>query len=258
MGFSIPIRVLYLYPQIIYLRLIRGEYSARVAFLCSSPQNPAVMAIWRCGHEGCKNLVFKGRWQLNAHARRLHEPRKHVCTLLKPNGDRCTAAFQFPGMLRKHIQQNHEPKESRPIGCTFPDCATRFVSEASLNSHVQKVHVAEDDKLPCPEPGCDWKLKSANLLRQHIKTHEVAKMKSEFLKSKQEEPTQNKPFSMESDPTRTIQSLRRAAEKNETEVKNKHGGIGVLMFDLDMNAAVEAYNARMIGKSNRHPAMHHF
>ena len=41
-------------------------------------------------------------------------------------------------------------------------------------------------------------------------------------------------------------------------MKNKYGVIGVLEFDLNMNAAVEAYNAGMVGKSNRHPAMHHF
>ena len=57
---------------------------------------------------------------------------------------------------------------------------------------------------------------------------------------------------------KTAQSFRQCAENFETGIKNKYDVIGVLEFGVDMDAAVEAYNAAMIGKSNRHATTHHF
>ena len=220
------------------------------------------MGSWRCGHKGCEDKTWAKKQGLREHTKSQHKPHKFKCTLLKPNGDPCTFTGHRKHLLDDHIKTLHQPAESRPIACTYPDCTSRFISKGKLTIHLRNVHKPMEDRHPCPYPGCQSRFTTVSRLNVHVRTHENAKKKEEFRLETQQQQKQDAVFSTTRDPRveslYRINSLRRSAEQLRAESKNKYDVPGALEFGMDMNTAVEAYNSAMIGKSNRHSSMPYF
>ena len=69
-----------------------------------------------------------------------------------------------------------ERKQTLP--CNYPDCTSRFISQALLHEHIRSVHIPEEEQLSCPYPECQWKSELLYHPNAHLKGHESANLKS--------------------------------------------------------------------------------